>query len=56
MHRTRAWELAQDAQYVSRLGYEAYRDLLIRAGFSEKTVREASKRHGWNRLSAGEVL
>ena len=52
----RAWEVLHDPDLCGRLGMVEFRRLLLRAGYQVEAVRQAALRHGWDRLSAGEML
>lgn len=56
MEGVRAWEMLNDPNYSARLTMDAFRKLLIRAGYSPKVAHKAAMQRGWERLSAGEVL
>lgn len=56
MERVQAQELLSDPGYSVRLGMEGFHKLLIRAGYSQEVAHKAALQHGWDRLSAGEVL
>lgn len=56
MGGVRAWELLHDPEYAARLQTSDFYDLLIRAGYSQEVAQKAALEHGWERLTAGEVM
>lgn len=46
-------EKLSDREYCSKLNLVEFSSLLVQAGFSQKAVREAANKHGWQRLEHG---
>lgn len=56
MERTMAWERLNDPEYCGALKMGEYRDLLLRAGYSEEVANRAACERGWARLDAGVMM
>ena len=56
MVRVKAMELLEDPHYRWQLSMDGFHRLLLLAGYSEESAQKEASRHGWERLSAGEVM
>lgn len=54
--RTQAWERLSDPEYAGKLGMGEFKELLLKAGYSEDVAQGAAKQRGWDRLCAEVTL
>ena len=51
--KVQAWEQLNDPEFCGSLDMRQFKQLLLKAGYSEKVASAAASQRGWERLAAG---